>query len=175
MIPAPMLRETWTVTKPTLSAAGGLVASQHHQASAVGAAVLADGGNAVDAAVAASLAIGTVEPWMSGLGGCGNLLYLEAATGRCHAVEFGVRAPQALDPSHYPLAAGGVDEDLFGWPAVVEDRNVLGPASFAAPAYLAGVATALERFGTRPLSELIAPALELARSGMVVDWYAKNG
>ncbi len=172
MIPAPTLRETWTVTKPAVSAAGGLVASQHHQASAIGAAVLADGGNAIDAAVATSLAIGTLEPWMSGLGGCGNLLYLEAASGRCHAVEFGVRAPLDLDPAFYALAEGGVDDDLFGWPAVVDDRNVHGPASFAAPAYLAGIATAAERFGTRPLAELIAPALESARAGMVVDWYA---
>jgi gamma-glutamyltranspeptidase/glutathione hydrolase len=172
MIPAPTLRETWSVSKPAVTSRGGLVASQHYAASEVGAAVLADGGNAVDAAIATSLAIGTVEPWMSGLGGCGQLLYLESASGRCHSVGFGVRSPRGLDPAHYPLAEGRVDDDLFGWPAVLEDRNVHGAASVAVPTYLAGVAAALERFGTRPLAELVSPALQMARAGMVVDWYA---
>jgi gamma-glutamyltranspeptidase/glutathione hydrolase len=172
MIPPPTLRETWTVSKPAVTSSGGLVASQHHAASEVGAAVLADGGNAVDAAIATSLAIGTVEPWMSGLGGCGQLVYLEASGERCHSVGFGVRSPRGLEPDRYTLAEGRVDDDLFGWPAVVEDRNVHGAHSVAVPTYLAGVATALERFGTRPLSELILPALEMARAGMVVDWYA---
>ncbi|MCG8695469.1 MAG: gamma-glutamyltransferase, partial [Minwuiales bacterium] len=70
--------ETWQVRKPAVESAGGLVASQHYLASDVGAKVLADGGNAVDAAVAASLAIGTVEPWMSGLGGGGFMLVYRA-------------------------------------------------------------------------------------------------
>ncbi len=172
MIPEPSLVETWTVTKPAMSAAGGLVASQHHLASRVGAEVLAQGGNAVDAAVAASLAIGTVEPWMSGLGGGGQLLYREADSGTCHALDFGMRAPGNLDPGAYVLAGGGIDEDLFGWPAVRDGRNVHGPHSMAVPGYLAGVATALERFGTRSLSECLAPAIESAESGMTVDWFA---
>jgi gamma-glutamyltranspeptidase/glutathione hydrolase len=170
-IPAPSLVETWTVTKPVVRCAGGLVASQHHLASRVGARVLADGGNAVDAAVATSLAIGTVEPWMSGLGGGGHLLYYEAASGRCHAVDFGMRAPAALDPADYPLQ-GGTDDDLFGWPGVKDGRNVHGPASMAVPGYLAGIAAALERFGTRSLRDSLAPAIALASEGMAVDWYA---
>lgn len=172
MIPAPSLTETWTVSKPAVAAAGGLVASQHHLASQAGARVLAQGGNAVDAAVAASLLIGTVEPWMSGLGGGGYLLYHEAATGRCHAVDFGMRAPAALDPAAYPLVGGGVDDDLFGWPSVVEDRNVHGPLAMAVPGYLAGVVSALERFGTRTLAQSLEPAIESAEAGMVVDWFA---
>lgn len=172
MITAPTLTETWTVTKPAVKSTGGLVASQHHLASQAGARVLAQGGNAVDAAIAASLVIGTVEPWMSGLGGGGCLLYHEAASGRCHAVDFGMRAPGALDPAAYPLASGGVDGDLFGWPSVVEDRNVNGPLAIAVPGYLAGVASALERFGTRTLAQCLEPAIESAEAGMVVDWFA---
>jgi gamma-glutamyltranspeptidase/glutathione hydrolase len=65
--------ETWQIRKPAVESRHGLVASQHFEASQVGARVLAEGGNAVDAAVAAGIAIGTVEPWMSGLGGGGHI------------------------------------------------------------------------------------------------------
>ena len=163
--------ESWSIRKPEVRAAGGVVTSQHHLASAVGARMLEAGGNAVDAAVAAGLALGSVEPWMSGLGGGGFMVVHVAAEHRAYAVEFGMRAPRGIDPAAYPLA-DGVDADLFGWPSVVEDRNVLGPLSFAAPGFVAGHAAALERFGTRSWRDAIAPAVELAQRGMTVDWYA---
>ena len=163
--------ESWTLRKPAVHAAGGIVTSQHYLASRIGARVLESGGNAVDAAVATGLAIGTVEPWMSGLGGGGFMLVYVAAERRTYAVEFGMRAPLGIDPAAYPLA-DGVDTDLFGWPAVVEDRNVLGPLSIAVPGFVAGHAAALERFGTRSWRDAIAPAVELAHRGMAVDWYA---
>ena len=163
--------ETWTIRKPAVHAAGGIVTSQHYLASQVGARILEAGGNAVDAAVAAGLAIGSVEPWMSGLGGGGFMLVYLAAERRTWAVQFGMRAPGGIDPAAYPLAEG-VDTDLFGWPAVVDDRNVLGPLSFGVPGFVAGHAAALERFGTRSWHDAIAPAVELAQRGMTVDWYA---
>ena len=73
--------ETWQVKKPAVSSRAGLVASQHYAASEAGAKVLRDGGNAIDAAIATSLMIGTVEPWMSGIGGGGFMLYRDAASG----------------------------------------------------------------------------------------------
>lgn len=163
--------ETWTITKPAVESAHGLVASQHHLASDIGAEVLAQGGNAIDAAVATSLAIGTVEPWMSGLGGGGFMLIYRAREDRVDAVDFGMRAPLGLDPAFYPLT-GGSAADLFGWPAVVDDRNLLGFPSMAVPGYVAGIALALERFGTRGWGAMIAPAVELAEQGMIADWYA---
>ncbi len=163
--------ETWTIAKPAVSAAGGLVASQHYLASDVGAAVLADGGNAVDAAVAASLAIGTVEPWMSGLGGGGFMLVYTAKSGRVDAVDFGMIAPRALDPASYPLS-GAKGSDLFAWPAVVDDRNLQGYHAIAVPGYVAGIAAALEAFGTRSWADSLAPAIGLAEAGLAVDWYA---
>ncbi|HSS65685.1 MAG TPA: gamma-glutamyltransferase [Gammaproteobacteria bacterium] len=164
--------ETWTVTKPVVESKGGVVASQHHFASDVGARVLEGGGNAVDAAVAAGLAIGTVEPWMSGLGGGGYMLVYRAADDRCEVVDFGMRAPFALDPGDYPLAESGMDGDLFGWPAVVGDRNVTGPLAFAAPGFAAGMSVALQRFGSISWQDALGPAIESAKQGFVADWYA---
>ncbi len=159
--------------KPALESAAGIVASQHYAASEVGAQVLAEGGNAVDAAVCAGLAIGTVEPWMSGLGGGGFMVVYEAAARRAWCVEFGMRASTDIDPGDYPLVSGvGTDSDLFSWPAVEGERNVAGPLSVAVPGFVAGHALALERFGTRSWAEALAPAIRLARRGMEVDWYA---
>lgn len=171
MTNASVFTETWSLQKPAVSSAHGVVVSQHYKASEVGARVLREGGNAVDAAVATGLALGAVEPWMSGIGGCGNMLFYEAKTDRCHALSFGVRAPLTLDPANYPLA-GGQAADLFAWPAVVEDRNVYGPMSIAVPGYVAGVDQALSRFGSLSFAAALAPAIELARAGMDVDWYA---
>ncbi len=167
----PALRETWEVRKPAVRSAAGVVASQHYLASEAGARVLAGGGNAVDAAVAAGLAIGAVEPWMSGLGGCGQMIVLPAGEERAWAVDFGLVASRHLDPADYPLAEGG-GSDLFEWPAVEEDRNLMGPLAIAVPTYVAGMAAALERFGTRSWADSLAPAIELAERGFDADWYA---
>jgi gamma-glutamyltranspeptidase/glutathione hydrolase len=167
------LNETWQVTKPAVVTKHGLVASHHHEASAIGAEVLAAGGNAVDAAVATGLAIGVAEPWMSGIGGCGYMMIYDAQSGTCQAVDFGVVAPRTLDTNDYPLENAAVtDDDLFGWPRVVGDRNVQGPLSIAVPGHVAGLSTALDRFGTMPWAEAIGPAITLAKRGMKVDWYA---
>lgn len=162
--------ETWRITKPAITGSSGLVATQHYAASAVGAKVLSDGGNAIDAAIATSLMLGTVEPWMSGLGGGGFMLYYEAATQQTHSIDCGMQAPANLVPSDYPVIEGQ-DSDLFGWPSVLENRNVQGPLSIAVPGLLAGINTALNQFGTMALGDLIIPAIESAHSGLAVDWY----
>jgi len=163
--------ETWQLAKKAKSSTGGMVASQHYAASRVGAQILADGGNAVDAAIATSLMIGTVEPWMSGLGGGGFMLYREHQSDTVHSVDFGMQAPAALDPADYPLAAGQ-DDDLFGWPSVQDNRNVVGPSSIAVPSYLSGISAAAAKFATKSWGDLITPAIESAKAGFAVDWYA---
>ena len=163
--------ERWLVRKPAVTSRAGVVATQHQAATQVGARVLADGGNAVDAAIAASLALATVEPWMSGLGGGGFMLVRPAGEERTHAVSFGMVAPGALDPADYPLT-GEAGADMFGWPAVKEDRNMQGPLAVAVPGQVAGLGLAHERFGTWSWSDLVAPACALAELGMEVDWHA---
>ena len=61
--------EQWRVGKSAVSSERGAVAAQHWQAARAGAAMLAEGGNAIDAAVACAMALNVVEPWMCGLGG----------------------------------------------------------------------------------------------------------
>ena len=163
--------ERWVVRKPAVASRAGVVATQHQAASEAGARVLAEGGNAVDAAIAASVALATVEPWMSGLGGGGYMMVLPAGEARAQAVSFGMVAPGSLDPADYPLT-GETAADMFGWPAVLEDRNLHGPFAVAVPGQVAGLALAHERFGSRPWAELLVPACALAEEGMEVDWHA---
>ena len=162
----------WELTKPAIRSAGGLVASQSRRAAEAGAAILSAGGNAVDAAIATGLALAACEPWMSGLGGCGYMV-IQPADGRpASLVEFGVVAPRDIDPARYALVSGkGSDDALFGWPLVVENRNVIGPESIAVPGYVDGVALAREKFGRLPWAELVAPAIALAEQGILLDWF----
>jgi gamma-glutamyltranspeptidase / glutathione hydrolase len=162
----------WELTKPALRSAGGVVASQSRRAAEAGAAILATGGNAVDAAIATGMALAATEPWMSGLGG-GGYMVVQPADGRpASLIDFGMIAPRALDPGRYPLAPGGCRDDaLFGWPRVVEDRNVIGADSVAVPGHVDGLGLASEKFGRLPWAELLAPAIDLAEEGILLDWF----
>ncbi len=165
--------ETFTLQKPVVRSSGGIVSAQHWEAAEAGAAVLRAGGNAVDAAVATALAIGCVEPWMSGIGGGGFMLIARAAERKVYAVDYGMIAPKALDPGRYALAnEGEAPEDFtFVWPRVVDDRNILGPESVGVPGAVAGFAAALARFGTLSWREALQPAIALADKGLPTDWY----
>src|ERR1700741_2543176 len=92
--------------KPAVVSAGGVVAAQSRDAAAAGARILAAGGHAVDAAVATSLALGAVEPWMSGLGGGGFATIWDAKRKEVRCLDYGMVAPAALDPNDYPLTGG---------------------------------------------------------------------
>lgn len=149
----------------------GLVAAQHRYAAEAGAAVLARGGNAMDAAVVAALVLSVVEPWLSGIGGGGFLLHADGLSGTVSTLDFNVRAPAALDPADYPLA-GADTGNWFQWPSVVEDRNLIGGSSICVPGAIAGLAEALERFGSIGWAEALAPAIDHAERGLEIDWYA---
>jgi gamma-glutamyltranspeptidase/glutathione hydrolase len=164
-----MDRDSWHVRKAAVRGRGGVVAAQHRAAAAVGADILRAGGNAIDAAIATSLALGVLEPWMSGLGGGGCML-LRLADGAAYAIDCGMVAPLRLDPAAYPLA-GGTAGDLFGWPAVVANRNLHGPLAVAVPGLADGLRLAHGRFGRMPFRELVAPAVALAEAGFAVDWF----
>lgn len=161
----------WELRKPAVTSSGGIVAGQSRRAASAGAAILAAGGNAVDAAIATGFALGAVEPWMSGIGGCGFMV-VQPPSGPAQVVDFGLIAASALDPARYQLLPGaGGDQDIFGWPRIVEDRNVIGPDSVAVPTYVEGVRLAHERFGRLPWAALLEPAIALAEEGILLDWY----
>src|SRR5258708_15298311 len=96
---APHLTQNWHLTKPAASGRRGMVVSQAKSAAEAGVAVLDAGGNAIDAALATALALATVEPWNSGLGGIGHALVHRDGEARAPTIHLGPTAPLALDPS----------------------------------------------------------------------------
>ena len=163
--------QTCTVRKPAVHSSHGLVAAQNRHAAEAGAAVLARGGNAMDAAVVTALVLSVVEPWLSGIGGGGLLLHGDGATGAVHTLDFNVLAPGGLNPADYPLAKTD-SGNWFNWPAVEGDRNISGYTSICVPGAVAGFAAALERFGTLSWAEALQPAIEHAEAGLELDWFA---
>src|SRR3970282_411864 len=164
--------QNWHVRKPLARSRRGIVATQNRVAGEAGARVLAGGGNAVDAAVAAGLALAAVEPWNSGLGGIGFMLVYSAKERRVAVVDFGPISPRGLDPSAYPLVGGDVtSRDLFHSPAVQDDRNAHCPVRVAAPGHVDGLGLALEKFGTMKLPAIMQPAIDLAEAGIAADWF----
>ena len=164
------LMQNWVVRKPVAASRGGVVASQNGVAATVGAEILAAGGSAVDAVVAAAFALAVREPWNSGLGGIGFMVVQPPGGARAEIVDFGPIAPAGLDTASYALTGETITE-LFTWPRVEGDRNMHGPLSFAIPSAVRGYALAVERFGRTPWRDLVAPAVALARAGLPVDWY----
>jgi gamma-glutamyltranspeptidase/glutathione hydrolase len=163
--------ESQVVRKRVVPTRAGIVAAQHKRAAAVGAAVLEAGGDATDAAVATSFALGVVEPWMSGITAGGCMMLWRADEQKAYAIDYGMRSPAALDAGDY-LIVGGRDPELFGWPRVKDDRNVQGASAVAVPGVVAGMALAHERFGRLSWREVVAPAARLAEEGMLLDWFA---
>jgi gamma-glutamyltranspeptidase/glutathione hydrolase len=167
---APHIAQHWRLEKPAASGKRGMVVSQSKAAAEAGVAVLDAGGNAIDAAVATALALSTVEPWNSGLGGIGHAVVHRAGQPRAETVDFGPTAPAGLDPSRFKLT-GRMTADLFAWPEVEGDTNIHGPLSFAIPSAVAGYAEMHGRWGKLPLAEIIVPAIALAKRGLPEDWY----
>ncbi|MEX0891098.1 MAG: gamma-glutamyltransferase [Gemmatimonadota bacterium] len=134
----------------------GMVATDAPLATEVGAAVLRDGGNAVDAAVATAFALAVVYPEAGNLGG-GGFMVARMADGTEAALDFREEAPGAATADMYLDAQNNVT-----------DASVTGHLAAGVPGSVAGLWAAHERFGTRPWAELLAPAIRLARDGFTV-------
>ncbi|WP_029032301.1 gamma-glutamyltransferase family protein [Salinarimonas rosea] len=163
---------TWTTHKALVAGTEGMVAAQHVTAARAGAAVLARGGNAIDAAVTTALVLSVVEPWLSGIGGGGFLLHRDGASGEVSALDFAMVSPGGIDPADYPLATRS-EGNWFDWPSVAENRNRIGVHSICVPGAVAGFAEALAAKGTLSFAEALAPAIEAAEAGLEVDWFAE--
>ena len=97
------LNRTLQFKKSAASSRRGVVAAQNQKAADIGAEVLRNGGNAIDAAVATSFALGVLEPWMSGIGGIGYLQVWDAKKKKAHVINFSAVSAAKLDPADYPL------------------------------------------------------------------------
>jgi gamma-glutamyltranspeptidase/glutathione hydrolase len=146
-----------------------MVAAKHPWAAQAGLDVLERGGNAVDAAVTCAFAVGVVEPWMSGLGG-GGFMTIQPAGGTPVVIDYFARAPRAARPDLYRLV-DQIGSDGVGYTGVEGNANANGVGSVAVPGLVAGLALALERFGSIDLGRALAPAITFATTGFEVGWY----
>ena len=159
------------IRKPAVTSKGGIIAAQSRKAAEIGAAVLAAGGDCIDAVIATTFALGVAEPWMSGLGGGGAMVLYRAREDRYEVIDYGMRAPASLRVEDYPLTSDGAASDLFPWARVKDDRNLHGPGSVAVPGVMAGMEEAFRRHARMPWKELVGPSIALAGEGLLVDWW----
>jgi gamma-glutamyltranspeptidase/glutathione hydrolase len=132
----------------------GVVAVSNPIAAAVGAGVLREGGNAVDAAVAIQFALNVVEPESSGIGGGGFMMIHRAKENETFFIDSRERAPAAATPGMFGVLS-------------FADASTSG-ISVGVPGTLRGVATALQHWGTISLADAIQPAIKLAEQGFKV-------
>jgi len=142
----------------------GAVACGNPDAAAAGVEILAAGGNAIDAVVAAAFAMGVVEPLDSGLGAGGFMTLHHAASGTTTCLDFMGTAPAAARYALYQSV-----DPLGDYTIKVKGRaNEEGHRSVAVPGAAAGLCAALEAFGTMDRAAVLAPAIRLAHEGFTV-------
>ncbi len=136
----------------------GMVVTSQTDSTRAGLAMLALGGNAVDAAVASAFAAGVTQPFSAGIGG-GAFALLRTAEGRVYAFDARETAPAAAR------------RDMYVGPGVPERASLVGPLAVATPGFVAGMALLLERHGTMSLAQVLEPAISLAERGFEIGPY----
>ncbi len=136
----------------------GMVASVDAMATQVGVEILRQGGNAVDAAVAVGFALAVTHPQAGNLGG-GGFMLLRTASGRATAIDFREMAPGHASRDMFLDKQGNADSKL----------SLTSHLASGTPGTVAGLALAAQKYGTLPLSTLLAPAIKLARDGIPVN------
>ncbi|NIB41799.1 gamma-glutamyltransferase [Pseudomaricurvus alkylphenolicus] len=136
----------------------GMVVSQHHLASQVGAEILEQGGNAVDAAVAVGFSLAVVLPRAGNLGGGGFMLVHLAEENKTLALDYREMAPAAAHRDMFLNAEGAVDKN----------RVRFSHSAAGVPGTVAGLVHAQQRYGKLKLKQVMAPAIKLADKGFAV-------
>jgi gamma-glutamyltranspeptidase/glutathione hydrolase len=137
----------------------GMVATQEASATRIGLEVLQNGGNAVDAAVTVGFALAVTLPRAGNLGGGGFMLVHEAASGETVAIDYREKAGGNASRDMFLDEAGEADPE----------KSRYSGLAVGVPGTVAGLALALERFGTISLAEALAPAIALAEQGITVS------
>src|SRR5262244_652083 len=146
-------------SRPPVRGKHGMVSSVSEIASQVGVDVLKRGGNAVDAAVAVGLALAVVWPSAGNLGG-GGFMVIRQANGKATAIDYREMAPAAAHRNVYLDEKG----------EYIDESSTYGHAAAGVPGTVAGLAYALEKYGTMKWEEVAEPARRLAAEGFPV-WY----
>lgn len=131
------------------------IASAHRLATQAGFQVLAEGGNAFDAAIAVASTLSVVEPQSSGIGGGGFFLLHRASDGKQTMLDARETAPAAVDPSQYLKADGTPNRDV----------SLYGPLAAGIPGEPAAWVWLAQHYGKLPLGKSFAPAIRIAREG----------
>ncbi|KAA8672872.1 gamma-glutamyltransferase [Pantoea dispersa] len=136
----------------------GMVASVDAMATRAGVDILKQGGNAVDAVIAVGFALAVTHPQAGNLGG-GGFMLLRTAAGRTTAIDFREMAPARASRDMFLDKQGNADSKL----------SLTSHLASGTPGTVAGFALAAQKYGTLPLSTLLAPAIKLARDGIIVN------
>ena len=157
---------TFTCEKRPAVGSRAMVVTNHPLASAAGAEMLLESGNAVDAAVAALFALTVVEPMMVGVLG-GGIAHIRPAGGRHVVLDALSTAPAAAHDAMYET----VSVELPRYRDTVGRANAVGPLAIAVPGALAGWCRALHDLGTLSVADVVAPAIRLAERGFAATPY----
>jgi gamma-glutamyltranspeptidase / glutathione hydrolase len=160
LMPQPLIR---AASPQPARASTGMVATVDPIASAIGAEILRNGGNAVDAAVAVGLALAVTWPSAGNIGG-GGFMMIRFPDGTTEVIDYRERAPLAATERMY------LDEEG----EVVEGASKYGHLASGVPGTIAGLALALERHGSLEWREVIEPAVRLAAGGFPVSWHLQE-
>jgi gamma-glutamyltranspeptidase/glutathione hydrolase len=148
---------TWpnrgTAYRPVAMGRRGMVSSAHPLASGAGVRILQQGGNAIDAAVATAATLNVVEPYMSGMAGCGYMLFYSAKERKLRVLDYLGTSVAAANPTEF---ADHVELSS-------------SPKSPMIPGACGGWLTALERFGTLDRTTVFTPAIEHAEAGAPIS------
>ncbi|HLX43224.1 MAG TPA: gamma-glutamyltransferase [Bryobacteraceae bacterium] len=155
----PLLDGQTSTWRPVVMGDQGMVVSGHPLASEAGVRILKSGGNAVDAAIATWAAQGLVEPMMTGLGSDMFVMIYIAKTHEVKFINATGFAPMAATIDLYK-SKGGIPMD--------------GALSVSVPGSVGGAELAVEKYGTKPLADVLAPAVELAERGVPVTEHLAN-
>ncbi|MCG3088240.1 gamma-glutamyltransferase [Sporosarcina cyprini] len=164
MVPGGAFAKEWDMSYDNLRQVAigtdGMVTTAHPLATQIGADVLKNGGNAVDAAVAIQFALNVTEPMMSGIGGGGFLMYYDAESGETQILNSRERAPAGATPDMFLDDKGN---------AIPFAERATGGKAVGVPGTLKGLEEALARWGTMSMEELIDPSIQLAEDGFPID------
>lgn len=148
--------------RPAALGKSGMIATANPLATLAGQKILVKGGNAIDAIVAAAASLNAAEPYMSGTGGVGYMLFYSAKENRVRSLVFGGWVPETFKITKFKTDIKVADGAGHG------AMESIGPRIAAVPGNLAGWAKALKDYGTMPLSEVFESAIDYLENGVPI-------